>query len=240
MSEGTHFIIPWFEWPIIFDVRARPRVISSLTGSRDLQMVNVSIRVLSRPNPNEIGTVYSTLGYQYDEKVLPSIVNEVLKSVIAQFNASQLTTKREQVSRQVRDRLVQRAKDFNIIVDDVSLTHLSFGAEYAQAVEAKQVSQQEAERAKFIVEKALQEKRSTIVKAEGEARSAEMIGNAVKNNPGFLELRRIEAAREIANTLSQSGNRMFLNADNLLFNNLGGMGLNKGTDESTTLPAKKN
>lgn len=37
--EGTHFIVPWFERPIIFDVRARPNVITSTSGSRDLQMV---------------------------------------------------------------------------------------------------------------------------------------------------------------------------------------------------------
>lgn len=36
---GTHFRIPWFETPIDYDVRARPRTISSLTGTKDLQMV---------------------------------------------------------------------------------------------------------------------------------------------------------------------------------------------------------
>jgi prohibitin 2 len=69
---------------------------------------------------------------------------------------------------------------------------LSFGREYTAAVEAKQVAQQEAERAKFVVEKAEQDKRSIIVKAEGEATSAKMISEAIKNNPNFLNLRKIE------------------------------------------------
>lgn len=38
-EEGTHFMLPWFERPIIYDVRARPNVITSTSGSRDLQMV---------------------------------------------------------------------------------------------------------------------------------------------------------------------------------------------------------
>jgi prohibitin 2 len=38
-EEGTHFMVPWFERPIIYDVRARPNVITSTSGSRDLQMV---------------------------------------------------------------------------------------------------------------------------------------------------------------------------------------------------------
>lgn len=38
-EEGTHLMIPWFEWPYIYDVRARPNVIQSTSGSRDLQMV---------------------------------------------------------------------------------------------------------------------------------------------------------------------------------------------------------
>lgn len=37
--EGTHLIIPWFERPIIYDVRARPHLVESTSGSRDLQMV---------------------------------------------------------------------------------------------------------------------------------------------------------------------------------------------------------
>jgi len=45
--------------------------------------------------------------------------------------------------------LTERAKDFNIILDDVSITELSFGKEYTAAVEAKQVAQQEAQRKKF-------------------------------------------------------------------------------------------
>lgn len=55
--------------------------------------------------------------------------------------------------------MVSRLKDFNIILDDVSIVDLVFGSEFTKAIENKQIAQQQAERAKFIVEKALQEKR---------------------------------------------------------------------------------
>lgn len=218
IEEGTHFRIPWFDKPIIYDVRTRPHTIKSLTGSKDLQMVEISLRVLTRPDARHLPKIYRTLGTDYDERVLPSIVNEVLKGVVAQYNAASLLTNRETVSLTIRRNLMERAREFNIIMEDVSITELHFGHEFTQAVEAKQVAQQEAERAKYVVLKALQDKKSTVIKAQGEAKSAEMIGAAIRNNPGFVELRKIEAAKDISEVMARSANHVYLSADTLLLN----------------------
>jgi len=80
---------------------------------------------------------------------------------------------------------------------------MTFGKEFTKAVEQKQIAQQDAERARFIVEKAEQERQANVIRAEGEAESADIISKAVaKAGDGLIMIRRIEASREIAQTLA--------------------------------------
>merc|ERR1711881_496808 len=210
-GEGTHFMIPWVQRPIIYDIRARPKNVPTITGSKDLQNVNITLRILFRPVPDQLPNIYTTLGVDYEDRVLPSITNEVLKAVVAEFDAGELITQREMVSASVNKELTARAQQFGIILDDISITHLTFGREFTQAVELKQVAQQEAEKARFLVEKAEQLKKAAVIAAEGDTEAADLMAKAFgKAGEGLVELRQIETAEAIPSDLATSRNIAYL------------------------------
>lgn len=210
-GEGTHFIIPIIQRPIIMDVRTKPREIPSVTGTKDLQMVNIKLRVLWRPKETDLPKLYRELGTDFDERVLPSIGNEVLKSVVAQYNAEELLSKRAEVSARIKAELAKRAEHFYLILDDVAITHLTFGREFMRAIESKQVASQEAERQQYVVLKAEQERQAVVTRAEGEAEAALIITDAMElTGNAIIEVRRIDAAKEIAAKLAGSRNIVYL------------------------------
>jgi len=211
IGEGTHFKIPGFQKPYYIDIRSRPKAIHSQTGTKDLQMVNISLRVLLHPDENRLAEIYRSLGPDFDERTLPSIGNEVLKAVVARYNAEELLSKREDVAHEIRDKLGKRAASFGLLLDDVSLTHLTFGKEFARAIENKQVAQQEAETQLYHVQRADQERRAAVIRAEGEAEAAALISNAMQEaGNGLIEVRRIDTAKEVAQTLARGRNIVYL------------------------------
>ena len=72
------------------------------------------------------------------------LAQETIKAVVARYNPDQLITQREKVSAEIKQILITKAKEFNIILDDVAILHIEFSKEYRDAIEAKQVSQQMA------------------------------------------------------------------------------------------------
>lgn len=145
-GEGWHPMIPFIQTPKIYEIRTRPQLIKSTTGTRDMQTVLISLRILFRPVTEFLPTIFLNLGQDFEQRVIPSIGNEVLKAVVAQYNADQLLTQREKVSAEIKEILISRAAEFHIHLDDVAITELQFGREFSQAIEGKQVAQQNAEK----------------------------------------------------------------------------------------------
>jgi prohibitin 1 len=229
-GEGTHFKVPWFQSESVYTVRTRAKDVGpTTTGTKDLQTVEIKLRLLYRPDAERLFQIHRTLGNTYQDKVLEPVGNEVMKTILAQYDAEQLMKQRDKVSMQIRKEVRDQLKTFDVVLDDVSITHLAFSREFSKSVEDKQVAEQQAERQKFIVQMAEQEKLAKIKQAEGEAEAAKMVSAALAQyGKGFVEVKRIDAAKEIADTLSKSNNVMYLpaggNGANLLLNMGGGGG----------------
>merc|ERR1712226_928067 len=106
-------------------------------------------------------------------------------------------------SARIKAEMKKRATHFYLEFDDVAITHLTFGREFMKAIEAKQVAFQEAERQQWVVKRAEQERQAVVTRAEGEAEAATIITKAMETTGnGIIEVRRIDAAKEIAGKLA--------------------------------------
>lgn len=134
-------------------------------------------------------------------------------------DAEELLKQRETISKEIRSQLFSKARDFNVNVVDVSFMSLSFSREYANAVERRAVQQQMAEKQKFIVLRDEELKNAQIIRSEAEAEAARLINESVrKYGSTQIEIKKLEAAQAIAESLSKNVNISFVpnNTGNLL------------------------
>ena len=82
-GEGIHFAIPFIQWPIYFDIRTSAKQSVAKTGTKDLQTVDLTVRVLYRPDQEYIPSIYLNTGLDYADRLLPSFIQELVRSVVA-------------------------------------------------------------------------------------------------------------------------------------------------------------
>lgn len=109
------------------------------------------------------------------ERIISPAIEEVLKAVMAKYTAEEIITKRGTVKTEVDQALTERLKPYHIAVDDLSLVHVHFSERFRDAVEAKQIAEQEAKRSEFLALKAIKEAEAKVNLARGEAEVQQLL-----------------------------------------------------------------
>lgn len=171
LGEGLHVIIPIVHTVQKLSVRVQKQEISAEASSKDLQDVFADVALNWHIIPAEANAIFQEIG---DEKaavdrIIDPAVEEVLKAVMAKYTAEEIITKRGEVKAGVDEFLTSRLAAYHIAVDDISLVHVHFSQRFSDAVEAKQIAEQEAKRGEFLALKAAKEAEAKVNLAKGEA-----------------------------------------------------------------------
>jgi regulator of protease activity HflC (stomatin/prohibitin superfamily) len=177
LGEGIHAIIPLVNTVQKLSVRVQKQEISAEASSKDLQDVFTDVALNWHIIPEEANTIFQEIGgeNQIVERIINPAVEEVLKAVMAKYTAEEIITKRGEVKAGVDDSLTTRLASYHIRVDDISLVHVHFSERFSDAVEAKQIAEQEAKRAEFVALKASKEADAKVNLAKGEAEAQRLI-----------------------------------------------------------------
>lgn len=192
LGEGLHLLVPVVHSVKPISVRVQSLTLHSEAASRDLQDIGFDLALSWHVQAAQVGQVFQRLG---EEKaivatVIEPAIEDGIKAVVSRFTAEQLITERAAVKQALSTLLGQRLAEQDLGLDGIDLLQLEFSSRFRQAVEAKQVAEQDARRAEFEAAKARRLADARVFRAEGEARAQQLLQAGL--TPEVLEHEAIE------------------------------------------------
>ena len=187
LSEGFHVKAPFIQTVEKMSNKIQVYQTDASAVSRDLQTVKSTIAVNYRLVSDMTPKMYKDTGMEYETILMMPVVQECMKSATAKYNAEQLITERESVSNEVKASLDEKLNGYGIYIEKFNIVNFDFSKEFNEAIEAKQVAEQnllktktEQEQAK-VVAKTEAEKKVIAANAEAEAILAQANAQAEAN-----------------------------------------------------------
>jgi len=142
LEAGLHFKLPYQD-VVVMDNRAQKEVIEMACFSSDIQDVDVTYSINYQINKENAQNIYRTIGVDYYHVVMEPRIQEAVKSVIAKYSAENLISARDELSRQIYEILEKDLTAYNIILINTAVENLDFSDAFTNAVEEKQVAEQQ-------------------------------------------------------------------------------------------------
>jgi regulator of protease activity HflC (stomatin/prohibitin superfamily) len=167
--SGINFKIPFVEKAVMLSIRTQKDEVQATAMSENLQVVTSQIAVNYHLDGNHAKEVYQNVGTNYAEIIVAPAIQNTFKAVTARFSAEELITKRDDVRMQSETELAKQLEPYFIVVENFNIVNFDFSEEYQNAIEAKQVAQQQVETSKQKLAQAEIDAQTVIAQAQGQA-----------------------------------------------------------------------
>ncbi len=182
LQEGLHFKVPFMQTVKIVDNRIVKLDVSTEAFSKDLQTITTNVAVNYHVGKDKSAGLYKDVGIGYEDVMITPAVNEVLKAVTAKYTAVELVSARAEVSVLLDEGLNGKLNEYGVFIDELNIINWDFSEEYINAIEAKQVAEQNLIKTRTEQEQALvianTEAEKRIIAAEAEASEIKLLAEA--------------------------------------------------------------
>ena len=182
LQEGLHFKVPFVQKIVVVDNRIVKLDVNTEAFSKDLQTITTVVAVNYHVGKENSQTLYKNVGMGFEEVLITPAVNEVLKAVTAKYTAVELVSSRAEVSMLLDEGLNEKMNAYGIFINELNIINWDFSEEYINAVEAKQVAEQNLIKTRTEQDQALvianTEAQKRVIAAEAEANEIKVLAQA--------------------------------------------------------------
>lgn len=196
-SEGFHLKVPFAQKLVVVSNKIQVYEADASAVSKDLQTVSSKIAVNFRVRNDSSASIYKNIGADYQQVILMPAVQESMKAVSAKYTAEELITERNQVGNEIKEQLESKVSDYGIQIEKFNIVNFDFSAEFNNAIEAKQVAEQNLLKTKT-------EQEEQIVIAEAEAKKKTIAADAEATAIKTKATAQAEANKELSESLNDS------------------------------------
>jgi prohibitin 2 len=201
LREGLHFVDPIGIDVVEMDGRVLMQEARATASSKDLQNVSSIVALNYAIDHDHAHTIYQDLGMDFERTIVTPAIQESVKAATAKFTAEELITRRSEVKASIFEAIRTRLSRHHLVVVEFSIVDFRFSQDFEQAIEAKQIAEQAALRAKNDLERVRIEAEQVRTQAEGRAQANLALARAEAESQAMirktltqevLELRTIE------------------------------------------------
>lgn len=225
-QEGAHFKIPFVQAVENMSNKIQVYETPASAVSKDLQTVSSTLAVNYRLVSDKSADMYKNVGLEYQTILVTPVVQECFKSATANYTAEQLITERQTVADDVKESLEKKLKDYGIYIEKFNIVNFDFSSEFNNAIEAKQVAEQNLLKTKteqeqaIVIANAEAEKKVISAKADAEAIMAQAQAQADANElleksltPKVIAYEQIQKWNGVMPKVTGSDSGMLVNID---------------------------